>query len=82
MCFEDEAGQSLRADVPPSTLQDALRSKNGRLPSMDMICTYLEACGITEPTVIGEWVYTWRRLKLAEIEGHRRNSRRRLASVG
>jgi hypothetical protein len=38
---------------------------------VEMVCAFLEACGVEDPNVIGEWVYVWRRLKFAEA-GERR----------
>jgi lambda repressor-like predicted transcriptional regulator len=57
---------SQRAGLPPSTMQDFLRRKRTKLPAVEMVCAFLEACGVEDPNVIAEWVYVWRRLKFAE----------------
>jgi transcriptional regulator with XRE-family HTH domain len=66
-----------RAKVPSSTMQDFVRSKRGKLPQVETVCAFLTACGVDDPAVIAEWVYTWRRLKFAEVEQRRRRGRGR-----
>jgi transcriptional regulator with XRE-family HTH domain len=62
---------SQRAGLPPSTMQDFLRRKRTKLPAVETVCAFLEACGVEDPNVIAEWVCVWRRLKFAEA-GQRR----------
>lgn len=71
-----------RAEVPASTLQDALRGKKGKLPTLEMLIAFLTACDINDAATVGEWVFTWRRLKFDEIKAPRPGAKRHLASVG
>src|SRR3954468_15484017 len=71
---------SQRAGMPPSTMQDFLRRKRTKLPAVEMVCAFLEACGVEDPNVIAEWVYVWRRLKFAEA-GQRRTRVERPDSI-
>ncbi|HVH94535.1 MAG TPA: helix-turn-helix transcriptional regulator [Nocardioidaceae bacterium] len=71
---------SQRAGLPPSTMQDFLRRKRTKLPAVEMVCAFLEACGVEDPNVIAEWVYVWRRLKFAEA-GQRRTRVERPDSI-
>ena len=67
--------------LPPSTMGDFLRPRTGgRLPAVETICKFLEACGVHDQGVIDEWVYAWRRLRYAET-GKRRRPRRHLRSA-
>lgn len=70
-----------RVDLPPSTLHDVLRRKNGTLPNIENVCAFLSACGIEDQNVIREWVFTWRRLKYEETEARRKKAPRRLISA-
>jgi DNA-binding XRE family transcriptional regulator len=66
--------------VPPSTMQDFLR-RRGKLPPMAMLVKFLSACGIDDPSVVAEWIYTWRRLKFADTDRRRRGRRGHLRSA-
>jgi DNA-binding XRE family transcriptional regulator len=70
-----------QAGLPASTMQDFLHRRRGMLPAVEMVCAFLEACGIDDPNVLGEWVYAWRRLKFAETEKRRKRARRTLLSA-
>lgn len=70
-----------RVNLPPSTLHDVLRRKNGTLPNIETVCAFLSACGIRDENVIREWVFTWRRLKYEETETRRKKASRRLISA-
>lgn len=72
---------SRRAGLPPSTMQDFLQRERRTLPAVEMVCAFLGACGVDDSSVIAEWVYAWRRLKLAEIEKRRIRARRVLVSA-
>jgi transcriptional regulator with XRE-family HTH domain len=65
---------SRRAGLPSSTMQDFLRRERRKLPPVATVRAFLEACGVDDPNVIAEWVFTWRRLKFAET-GKRRKTR-------
>ena len=69
------------AGLPPSTMQDFLRCKHGKLPAVETLGKFLAACGVDDPNVIAEWVYAWRRLKYAETEKRRRGRRGHLRSA-
>lgn len=69
---------SRRAGLPPSTMQDFLQRERRQLPAVETVCAFLGACGVDDSSVIAEWVYAWRRLKLAEIEKRRIRARRGL----
>jgi transcriptional regulator with XRE-family HTH domain len=70
-----------RAKMSPSTVHDILRNKSGNLPSVEAVCAILTACGIEDTSVLGEWVYAWRRLKFAEVEARRQRAARNLISI-
>lgn len=72
---------SRRAGLPPSTMQDFLRRERRTLPAVEIVCAFLRACGVDDSSVIAEWVYAWRRLKLEEIEKRRIRTRRVLVSA-
>jgi transcriptional regulator with XRE-family HTH domain len=72
---------SRRAGLPPSTMQDFLHRDRRKLPPIQTVCAFLEACGADDPNVIAEWIFTWRRLKFAESEQRRRNGPRALLSA-
>ena len=72
---------SRRAGLPPSTMQDFLHRERRKLPPVETVCAFLEACGVDDPNVIAEWIFTWRRLKFAEFEKRRRNGRPALLSA-
>jgi lambda repressor-like predicted transcriptional regulator len=72
---------SRRAGLPPSTMQDFLRRERRKLPPVETVCAFLKACGVDDATVMAEWVFAWRRLKLAETENRRRSGRRALISA-
>lgn len=67
--------------VPPSTMQDFLRCRRGKLPPMEMLAKFLSACGIDDLSVVAEWMYAWRRLKFAEADRRRRGRRGHLRSA-
>src|SRR6201985_3611541 len=72
---------SRRTGLPPSTMQDFLHRERRKLPPAETVCVFLEACGVDDPNVIAEWIFTWRRLKFAEFEKRRTNGRRALMSA-
>jgi lambda repressor-like predicted transcriptional regulator len=72
---------SRRAGLPPSTMQDFLCRERRKLPPVETVCAFLNACGVDDATVVAEWVFAWRRLKLAETETRRRSGRRNLISA-
>ena len=72
---------SRRAGLPPSTMQDFLHRERRKLPPVKTVCAFLKACGVDDANVIAEWIFAWRRLKLAETENRRRNGRRALISA-
>jgi lambda repressor-like predicted transcriptional regulator len=72
---------SRRAGLPPSTMQDFLHRERRKLPPVDTVCAFLKGCGVDDANVIAEWVFAWRRLKLAETENRRRSGRRTLISA-
>lgn len=72
---------SRRAGLPPSTMQDFLHRERRKLPPAETVCAFLEACGVDDPNVMAEWIFTWRRLKFAEFEKCRKNGRRALMSA-
>ncbi|WP_068929355.1 helix-turn-helix domain-containing protein [Planobispora rosea] len=66
-----------RADMPASTLHDFLHHSPSTVPSLDMVITFLGACGIDDAQVVGEWIYTWRRLKFSDEISKRRPDHQR-----
>jgi hypothetical protein len=72
---------SRRAGLPPSTMQDFLHREHRKLPPVETVCAFLEACGVDNSGVMAEWVFAWRRLKFAETENRRRQAPRGLVSA-
>lgn len=72
---------SRRAGLPPSTMQDFLHRERRKLPPVETVCVFLEACGVDNSSVMAEWVFAWRRLKFAETEKRRRQAPRGLVSA-
>lgn len=72
---------SRRAGLPPSTMQDFLHRERRKLPPVEMVCAFLQACGVYNSGVMAEWVFAWRRLKFAEIAERRRQAPRGLISA-
>lgn len=67
--------------VPPSTMGDFLSRGRRNLPAIEMVCRFLEACGVEGQDVIAEWVCAWRRLEFTEADGNRRKRRGHLSSA-
>lgn len=70
-----------RAGMPHTTLGEILQGRRDKLPDLDLVMGFLAACGVNNQDVLGEWRYTWRYLKEAEVEARRLASPRRLVSV-
>jgi transcriptional regulator with XRE-family HTH domain len=67
--------------MPASTIQGFLRCKHGKLPALEIVTSFLNACGVEDPSVTAEWIYAWRRLKFAETTSRRRGRRGHLRSA-
>ena len=70
-----------RAGLPPSTMQDFLRREREKLPPIQTVCAFLDACGIDDQNIMAEWVFVWRRLRFAETGPGDESKRQAIASA-
>ncbi len=61
--------------MAPSTLQNLLHPKNpDRLPDYDKLMDFLRYSKM-DPAALSEWIFTWRRLKYAQVAARRADTR-------
>ena len=70
-----------RTGLAPSTMQDLLRRERQKVPPIQAVCAFLEACGVNDQNVMAEWVFVWRRLRFAETEQDDKSKRQAIVSA-